>query len=133
MSLHSRASILQSQALPTEEVATPEWGADTSVRVRALTAAERDQWEVGNYDLRGKETKVTLANARARLFALGAVDEQGQRLFSDGDAAQLGRLHSAPLDRAYEVIRRLSGMTADEAEGIRKNSAAAPAEDSATA
>jgi hypothetical protein len=102
--------------------------------VRALTGRERDQWEMGNYDLtKGKESKVTMDNSRARLFVLGAVDEKGDRLFQDSDAGAVGQLHSAPLDRAYEVIRRLSGMTADEAEKIRKNSVPAPSDASPAA
>jgi hypothetical protein len=130
-----RSSILNQQGLPDEYVPTPEWGkADSTVRVRALTGRERDQWEMGNYDLsRGKESKVTMDNSRARLFVLAAIDEKGDRLFQDSDAGAVGQLHSAPLDRAYEVIRRLSGMTADEAEKIRKNSVPAPSDASPAA
>ena len=123
---------LANEQLPWENVPTPEWagdGPDPCVRVRALTARERDFWEMGNYDLtKGKESKVTMDNSRARLFVLAAIDEKGDRLFQDSDAGAVGKLHSAPLDRAYEVIRRLSGMTADEAEAIRKNSVPAPSD-----
>lgn len=129
-----REKILQAPPLPVEQVPTPEWAPDSFVLVRALTARERDFWEMGNYDLsKGKESKVTMDNSRARLFVLGAVDDKGDRLFKDYDACSIGSLHSAPLDRAYEVIRRLSGMTGDEGEAIRKNSVPAPSDASPAA
>ena len=42
-----RDAILNAQDLPTEEVATDEWGAFgfPTVRVRGLTAGEREKWE----------------------------------------------------------------------------------------
>jgi hypothetical protein len=127
----SREAILkQAATLPREEVPTPEWGHGESVFVRALTALERDQWEVGNYDIRGRDTQVKMTNARARLAVLCVVDQAGERVFKDEDSAMLGRGHSAPLDRIYEACRRLSGMTTPETEILRKNSANGSAGDS---
>jgi hypothetical protein len=120
--LTREAILKQAGVLPREVVATPEWGEATSVIVRALTALERDQWELANYDLKARETKVTMANARARLAVLCVIDEAGERVFRDEDANLLGRSHSAPLDRIFEVCRRLSGMMMTETEILRKNS-----------
>jgi hypothetical protein len=119
--------------LPREEVPTPEWGEGTSVLVRALTALERDQWEIANYDLKQREAKVTMGNARARLAVLCVIDDSGERIFRDEDAALLGRSHSAPLDRIFDVCRRLSGMTTAETEILRKNSLNGSADDSLAA
>jgi hypothetical protein len=123
----------QTTTLPQEEVATPEWGEGTYVLVRALTALERDQWEIANYDLRQREAKVTMGNARARLAVLCVIDKSGNRLFTDHDAELLGRSHSAPLDRIFDVCRRLSGMTTAETEILRKNSLNGSAEGSPAA
>jgi hypothetical protein len=136
MSVLNREAILQlaqtGQDGRPEPVSTPEWGEGTHVLVRRLSAKDRDQWETGNYDLRGKESRVTMTNARARMAVLCVVDEQGNRVFRDEDAEVLGRLHSAPLDRIYEVCRRPSGMTAEANEDLRKNSQSGQRDDSLT-
>jgi hypothetical protein len=106
-----------------ETVPVPEIAEGENVFVRGISARERDEWEMGNYDLRGKESKVTMRNARARFAELCVCDEKGIRLFQPGDAEQLGNLPAAALDRIYDVGRRLSGMTVEAAEDLRKNSA----------
>ena len=43
MSLLSKAAILAADDLPTIDIAVPEWGG--SVRIRALTAGQREELE----------------------------------------------------------------------------------------
>lgn len=111
----TRDSILRADDLPREEVAVPEWGG--AVWVRTLTAAERDAFEASVNPGKGRKN---LANFRARLAVLCVVDEKGERLFQDEDAAALGRRSAAALDRITDAALRLSGLSEagqKEAEG----------------
>jgi hypothetical protein len=111
----SRDDILRARSLPSEEVAVPEWGG--AVRVRALTAGERDSFELDMKDARdgGKP------NIRGALAVRVLVDEDGRRLFEDSDAATLASLHAKPLDRIFSAATRLSGITPDDVEVLEKN------------
>lgn len=109
MALLTKDEILAADDLPTEDVEVPEWGG--TVRVRTLTGAERDRFEESITQVKGGSVKTNYANLRARLVALCAVDEQGRRLFSDADAAALGRKSAAALDRVFIAARRLNGMS----------------------
>ena len=97
----TRDQILKIDDIKTEEVNIPEWG--DSVKVRGLTGTERDAWEESILEQKGKNTKVKLKNARAKLVSLSVVDEEGNRIFSDGDVEALGKKSAAALDRIYEV------------------------------
>lgn len=118
--LLGRDAILQAQDLPTEDVAVPEWGG--VCRVRALTGAERDSFEQSIVEQRGKSTKMNLRNIRAKLVALSVVDEEGKRVFSDGDAETLGKKSAAALERVFEVAQRLSGLRPEDVEELQGNS-----------
>lgn len=117
--LLTRDDILKAQDLPTERVSCPEWGGE--VIVRGLTGAERDAFEQGIVETRGKNTRMNLKNIRARLVALTVVDEQGNRLFSDDDVEPLGRKSATALNRVFEVAQRLSGLTPADVEELAGN------------
>ena len=65
---------------------------------------------------------VTMTNMRARLVAASAIDEQGERLFSNKEAAALGDKSATALNRLFEVCCRLSGITSDDVDNLEKNS-----------
>ena len=115
-----RDAILAIDDLPKEEVYVPEW--KTWICVRALTGAERDAFESSVVEQRGKSTKMNLRNIRAKLVALTAVDEEGKRLFTDDDAALLGKKSAAALDRVFDVAQRLSGLRQEDVEELAGNS-----------
>lgn len=125
MGLLSREAILRAEDLPREEVSVPEWGG--SVLVRTLTGAERDRYEADIYDLkqkRGRASEVGFKdNLRAKLVALAACDERGQRLFSDADVRALGAKSAKALERVWNVARRLAGLSGEDVEELEKNSA----------
>lgn len=91
------------------EIEVPEWGG--TVRIRGLSAAERDQFEarlgVSN----------DLTNMRARLVVSCLVDDDGNRIFKDSEARELGNKNAAVMTRLFDEVRNLSGMS-DEALGI---------------
>lgn len=116
MGILGKNLILSAVDLKSEDVPVPEWGGD--VRVRSLTGAERDAFDTS---LLGKDGKRNLGNIRARLLALTIVDENGDRVFSDDDADQLGAKSAGVLERLFEVAQRLNGMGAAAEEEIAKN------------
>ena len=119
MALLSRDAILAADDREYEVVPCPEWGGE--VRLRSLTGAERDAYEQSLVQTRGKSREMNLRNARAKLVALCAVDESGNRLFSDQDVAALGRKNAKPLDRLFDVARRLSGLSADDVDRLTED------------
>lgn len=116
-----RDQILAADDLPRAVVETPEWAPSgvPSVHVRGLTAAERDQYEQGLTE-RAKDgsvrPKANLKNLRASFVMRIVVDENGERVFSDGDVEALGAKSAVVLDRLWEKGRELSGMAREETE-----------------
>lgn len=123
----TREQILSKRKLRIEEVSVPEWG-DT-VFVKELNAAERDQFETSmmKVDRKGRFAGTNMVNLRARLAALAICDKDGNRLFSDEDAAALGLESAAVLDRVFSVAQRLAGITEADMADLEKNSVSGPA------
>lgn len=118
--LLTRDAILTADDIRFEEVPVPEWGG--TVRVRSLIGSERDEYEAA---IAGDGTKPDLTNLRARLVAKAVVDEAGKRVFSDADVAKLGMKNAAALNRVFDVVRALSGLTKEDVEALAGNSDAA--------
>lgn len=115
----SRAD-LDSVVLRTEYVSVPEWG--YRVRIRELMGSDRDAYEASIVGTRisGKKNaprELNLLNARARLVARAMIDEGGKRIYQDNEAGRLGQMPAAGLERVYDAVRKLSGITdSDEKE-----------------
>lgn len=123
MPILSRDAILAASDLPTETVPVPEWGGD--VIVRALTGAERDEYEVAMGDALRAKTGGSI-NMRARLVAMTLVDESGQRLFNhETHVVRLGDKSGRALDRVFEVAQRLSGIGPAARDAAAGNSSGA--------
>ena len=84
----TRDAILGADDLPRREVEVPEWGG--RLWVRTMTGLERDRYEAGLVVEPGTKRADRLANLRARLVALTAVDAAGERLFAETDVEALG-------------------------------------------
>lgn len=119
--LLSRDAILKADDLSFEDVEVPEWGG--SVRVRALSGHDRDEFEASMATMRGKKLVPDTENIRAKLVARCLIDEQGDPMFSQRDVWELGKKSAAALDRIFEVASRLSGLDADDIEELEGNSA----------
>lgn len=111
----SRDAILAAEDRKVEEVEVPEWGG--SVKIAVMTGTQRDVWEQSLVARNG----VNIANIRARLVAMCAVDDAGGRLFSDDDAIALGTKSAIALDRCAKVAQRLNGLGKEDFEGARGN------------
>ena len=101
----SRDAILGARDAALVAVPVPEWGG--TVYVRAVSGTERDAFEAGQMDAKGK---ARLANFRARFAVLVACDQTGAPLFGVGDVEALGAKAAAPLDRILEAGMRLNGL-----------------------
>lgn len=119
MALLSKKQILEINDIETKDVDVPEWGG--KVRVRGLNGAERDEFEQSMVERKGKRYEANLRNARARLVSLAAIDAQGNRLFSDADVKALGQKSAHALNRVYEVVRDLSGLTEEDVDELAEN------------
>ena len=113
----SKEQILQADDLKRESVDTPEW--DGEVLLRELRGRERDAFEEGSLD---SKRNVTMTNMRARLVAMSAIDEEGERLFTAKEATELGDKSATALNRLFEVCCRLSGITESDVDKLEKNS-----------
>jgi len=113
----TKDAILAANDLPYEDVEVPEWGG--AVRIKTITAAERDAWESTWTTGEGDERRQNLDNWRARLVALCLVNDKGERLFAD--AAELGRKSNAVIRRLYDVARRVNGMNEKSLDSAEKN------------
>jgi hypothetical protein len=101
------------------EVAVPELGNGARLRIRMLSAAERDAFEAEQIKRRreGREYE----NLRARFAVLVIVDEHGERVFSDDDALAVGQQGAAWVDRVFTVGSRHNALSAADEETLRKN------------
>ncbi|HVK21368.1 MAG TPA: hypothetical protein VM677_08410 [Actinokineospora sp.] len=122
--LLTRDAILLAPDRVTEDVHVPEWGG--TVRVRGLSGAERDRFEASvtgtKAARKGESRDLRLDNLRARFLALSIVDDTGELMFGDRDIKALGEKAAAPIQRIYDVARRLSGLTEDDVEELAGNS-----------
>jgi hypothetical protein len=123
----TKADILGQQDIVTEDLFVPEW--DAWVKVKVMTAAERDHFEASSVQREGKKISMNLQGIRARLCILCLVDEDGNRMFTDEDEYALGTKAGPAVDRIFTVAQRINGLRDEDVNALAKNSEGAPAED----
>jgi hypothetical protein len=100
----TKDAILGMDDLPLKAVDIPEWGG--TVYVRAIRGEERLEFErliTGDINL-------------PALAALYAVDEHGERMFSDDDIPALAKKNASALMRIFTAAMLLNGLGAEGAE-----------------
>lgn len=115
----TREAILAVQDIRIESVDVPEWGG--SVLVRALTAAEREIFEVAATSGDAGKRVINWGQFQARLCALAIVDEAGQRVFTDADINALAAKSGAAVTRVFALAQKLAGLGAEDIEEITRN------------
>lgn len=116
MALLSAVDILNAEDLETKDVEVPEWGG--TVRVRALTGAERDKLEASVVKQQGRKQKMNLLDFRAKLVAGTAINEAGQLIFTEADIRALSQKSAGALDKVAAVASKLSGMSEEDVEEL---------------
>lgn len=118
--------IFAADDLTLKPVEVPEWGG--TVYVRPLGGDERDAYEASMTIQKGPELESNPVGMRARLVVRGVTDANGVRLFKDNDAPRLGQKNAAVLDRLFDEIAELSGLSASSVEDAEKNSESDPSD-----
>lgn len=120
MALLSADQILGADDRKYEVVAVPEWGGD--VRLRSLSGSERDEYENSLVQQIGNKQVTNARNARAKLVALCAVNENGTPLFDKADVIKLGSKSSAALQRLFDAACRMNGFGEEDMKELEGNS-----------
>lgn len=130
MTLLTRDAILAVQDLPTKDVTVKAWGG--TVRVRSLTGAERDAFEVAMLSAR-QQGQLSPGNIRARYAAMCIIDQTGAQLFSPSDIETLGGKSAQALDQVYQAILELNALSDSDIEELAGNSEPGPNDASTSA
>jgi hypothetical protein len=111
-----REEILSKSSLKKEVLTIKEWGGD--VIVSEMSGSMRDAWEQA---ITEKDSLGKLVSPRAKLIAFTVVDEEGNRVFKDGDIESIGKISSKILEKILIVAMRLNSLGADEIDSAKKN------------
>lgn len=116
-------SILSADDFVYAEVDCPEWGGP--VRVRSLSGGQRS---VITQRVQAKDTE----NMEELLVVMGAVNEEGTRIFTNKDIDALKKKANAPISRIAKMIMEISGIGSETAavEEAKKNSPLTMSDDS---
>lgn len=125
MDLLSKDAILKADDLSFEVVEVKEWGG--SVRVRMMTAGERDEFEAAIYDFditsddKDAKVKIKRENYRAELLIRTVCDENGKLLFSKADMKALSAKGVKPIQKIFDVASKLNAISAEDEDELVKN------------
>jgi hypothetical protein len=99
--------------LPQQTVKVPVLG---EVIVRGMTGEQRDAFESGLIEGKGRNRDVNMKNMRAKLVSYCVVDELGEPLFTD--VAALGKIRADVLNKLFTVAQKLSGISEEDADEL---------------
>ena len=106
------------------ELEVPEWGG--WVRVRTMTAHERDVFETNAVIKNGRDVRMNTRNIRAQLVAATVVDDEGRPVFTLADVEALGQKSAKAMDRVYAKASELAGLREADVQELAENFEAAP-------
>ena len=95
-----------------------EW--EEWVFLRAMSCAEHERF-IGMCAESGKDA-AKLTECKLYLVANALCDEQGNRLFADGEWKDLRDAHAAGIEHVFEEAQRINGLTEEARAALRKNS-----------
>ena len=104
-----------------ERVELPEFGDDSHVFVRGMTAREKGKFETSLQGRKGKQDKQRVLEVRERLVVATACDAEGNAIMTADDVSDLGQQDSAIVSRLFDVAMRLCGMSDDDVEELAGN------------
>lgn len=127
MALLTRAQINESVDRKWEDVPVPEWGGE--VRLMELSSADRGYIEAGSVVAQGQNPQLrveSLKTYREKLVAMGMVDENFKRVYSNKEMTELGVKSGAVIERLAAKVQELSGMGRFAQKAAEGNSDAVP-------
>lgn len=116
----TRENILE-RALPKREVQVPEWGG--LVYVRPITLAEQGRLMDASASLDAKSTPTYFEKMKvtAKLICWTVCDDNGARVFTEADVAELINRQASAIYRLQDAILDFSGLTKESREELEKN------------
>jgi len=111
--------ILDQPTLVIEELEVPEWNG--KIRVKMLSAKERDDFEASTVEFKNGQQKPNIANLRARLLQLAVVDENGRRVFTKNDVKVIGDLPAAGVQRVFNKIQEMSAISDSDLDDLAED------------
>ncbi len=107
-------------------------GEKTEVWVRAMTAREKDDWQMSLVSGKGKRRTLDQSDMSAKLAVRVCCDENGELIFGADDWKWLTEKSGKALTRIFDAAAKLNGFAqADEdEEELLKNSGTTPTCDS---
>lgn len=124
MVLIGRKQIDDAVDLKTEDVPVPEWGGE--VRLRELSSKERSLIEATTIGAKGQAIELRIEafkTLREKTVAAALIDQDGKRLYQDKEVAQLGLKSGQIVERLFQKVQKLSGMTEAAVKDAEGNSA----------
>lgn len=124
MALIGRKQIDEVVDLKTEDVPVPEWGGE--VRLRELSSKQRSLIEATTIGAKGQSVEVRIEafkTLREKTVAAALIDQDGKRLYEDKEFAQLGLKSGQVIERLFQKVQELSGMTEKAVKDAEGNSA----------
>jgi hypothetical protein len=113
MGLSKAAILAVKDTKLSDPIPVPEWGGD--VFVKTLSGTERDAFEDAYAENKMKAF-------RCRFLVLTLCDEDGDRLFGDGDVAELGKKSSLVINRLFEKAWDHNAFTTQAVDGLGEGS-----------
>ena len=105
----------------------PGWGA---VRIKDLTAGERDRIEascvverlvVGKGGKKKLKKDTSLEGIRAKFVAACVVDADGKAIFTPADVTAIGELNAKAVDRIFSAIQERNGLREEDLDELAGN------------
>lgn len=94
------------------DVPVPEWGG--TVRLMELSAKDRSLIEATTIGVQGQNVQVrteAFQTLRERTVAAAMVDDQNIRIYRDTELDALGKKSGQVVQRLFDIVQELSGMT----------------------
>lgn len=113
MALSKKAILAAKDTKLKGPVAVPEWGGD--VYFRTISGLERDQFEDAYSEQKMKAF-------RARFLVLTISDENGDRLFDDGEVDSLGKKSSVVINRLFDEAWQHNAFTQEAVDALGEGS-----------
>jgi hypothetical protein len=106
---------------------------DITVRIQSLSENEKSQYETCLIAKNGKGImRERLQDATRRLLALCIVDDNGDRIFTDGDLSELANLDAFVSSRIYDACQEHCGFNKGDIDETVKNTEQNNLDDSTT-